>query len=119
MVDEIYSLKNRILAHIEDETTNMNRIDVKEIGELVDMVKDLAEAEKYCWEATYYRSISQAMETYEAGQRGYEQPRQPAKVMGSSPHDDIIGKLEEEYRNLTQEERLMMKSRVLNVLGSM
>ena len=37
---------------------------------MVDMVKDLAEAEKSCWEAEYYRSVSEAMERGD-GQSGY------------------------------------------------
>lgn len=67
MVEEIYELKNKILRHVEGETSNMSRIDVKEVGELIDMVKDLAEAEKSCWEAQYYRRITEAMEQEKSG----------------------------------------------------
>lgn len=37
--------------------------------ESIDAVKDLAEAEKACWEAEYYRSVTEAMED---GQMGYD-----------------------------------------------
>ena len=60
MVEVIYDLKNQLLEEMER--------DVKERGverldkEKVDMVKDLAEAEKSCWEAEYYRAVAEAME---------------------------------------------------------
>lgn len=37
--------------------------------ESIDAVKDLAEAEKACWEAEYYRSVTEAMED---GKMGYD-----------------------------------------------
>lgn len=33
----------------------------EELGEVVDMIKDLAEAEEKCWKACYYKSIVEAM----------------------------------------------------------
>lgn len=127
MVNNIYELKNKILRHVESETQNMERIDVKEIGELVDMIKDLAEAEKSCWEASYYKSVTEAMDSRQdslgyngrmSDRSGYARQGQMGynTTMG---HDDIIGKLAEEYRNLSPEERMMMKSKVLTTLGSM
>lgn len=64
MVDRIYEIKNALIEQIEEQMheKGADRID----GEMVDMVKDLAEAEKSCWEAEYYRSITEAMES-----RGY------------------------------------------------
>lgn len=67
MVEKIYNLKNKILQHVENESADMQRMDVKEVGELVDMVKDLAEAEKSCWEAMYYKSVVESM----SGKSGY------------------------------------------------
>ena len=61
MVENIYELKNKIIKQVEKETADMQRMDVKEVGELVDMVKDLAEAEKSCWEASYYRKVTESM----------------------------------------------------------
>lgn len=40
-------------------------VDGKELGELVDMVKDIAETKRNCWEAHYYETVSKAMEEYE------------------------------------------------------
>ncbi len=69
MVEEIYKMKNELLqqAKKELEERGPERIDVNRMGEMIDMVKDLAEAEKSCWEASYYRKVTEAME----GSSGY------------------------------------------------
>lgn len=61
MVEEIYDLKNQLLESIakEIDERGIERLD----KEKVDMVKDLSEAEKSCWEAEYYRSVTEAMES--------------------------------------------------------
>lgn len=40
-------------------------VDGKELGELVDMVKDMAETKRNCWEACYYQTVTEAMEEYD------------------------------------------------------
>lgn len=71
MVEEIYELKNKLLEQLMKDVgeRGIERID----GDMVDMVKDLAEAEKSCWEAEYYRSVAEAMErgTGYGAQMGY------------------------------------------------
>lgn len=48
----------------------------KELGELTDMIKDLAETKKYCWEAHYYETVCKAMEDYDGGDyMGYNSNR--------------------------------------------
>ena len=68
MVDKIYEIKNQLLERIMRDISErgIERLD----GAMVDMVKDLAEAEKSCWEAEYYRSVAEAMER-EGGSSGY------------------------------------------------
>lgn len=60
MVEEIYKLKNHLLEEMarDVQERGIERLD----KERVDMVKDLAEAEKSCWEAEYYRSVAEAMD---------------------------------------------------------
>ena len=71
MVETIYELKNMLLEEMKKEAQErgIERLD----KERVDMVKDLAAAEKDCWEAEYYRSVSEAMEGsgYNGSQMGY------------------------------------------------
>ncbi len=52
-------------------------VDTKEAGALVDMVKDMAETKRNCWEACYYEAVTKAMEEsdeYE-GSMGYNMNR--------------------------------------------
>lgn len=69
MVGAIYELKNQLLESMLREVQERGGIDRLD-KERVDMVKDLAEAEKSCWEAEYYRSVTEAMEGSQAGYSG-------------------------------------------------
>lgn len=135
MVEEIYKMKNEILnqAKKELEERGPDRIDVNRMGEMIDMVKDLAAAEESCWEAAYYRSVTEAMKESKGysgydgagnnARQGYGQQtaRQGYSSMGygSMGYDEVIEKLGDEYRKLPVEERMSMKSKVLATLGSM
>ena len=65
MVEKIASLKDEILMQAEQEMHDTGQVN----PESIDAVKDLAEAEKACWEAEYYRAVTEAMED---GQMGYD-----------------------------------------------
>ena len=65
MVEKIASLKDEILMQAEQEMHDTGQVN----PESIDAVKDLAEAEKSCWEAEYYRSVTEAMED---GKMGYD-----------------------------------------------
>ena len=65
-VMEICALKDQLISCMKGQLSRgYEQINAQEAGEVVDMIKDLAEAEKECWEACYYKSIVTAME--EAG----------------------------------------------------
>lgn len=76
MVERIKETKDQILERMEQTISErgIDRVDVNEMGKLADIVKDLAEAEKACWEAEYYMAVTEAMDEYgyEEGM-GYEQ----------------------------------------------
>lgn len=64
----------------EMQSKGKEGVDTKEMGEVIDMVKDLAEAEKSVWEKCYYESIVEAMEKAEEeeeamGRMGYDRWR--------------------------------------------
>lgn len=65
MVEKIKDLKDELLMQAEQDMHDGGRVD----PETIDGIKDLAEAEKACWEAEYYRSVSEAMED---GKMGYD-----------------------------------------------
>lgn len=76
MVEEIYQIKNEFLQKMRQEIDErgIERVDVAEMYKLADIVKDMAEAEKSCWEAEYYRSVTEAMggeSGYSGSQSGY------------------------------------------------
>lgn len=72
MVEKIYKIKNQILEKIDSDIEKSGGIDKMNtafLGQMVDMVKDLAEAEEKCWKAQYYRQVSEAMKS--SGSSGY------------------------------------------------
>lgn len=73
MVEKIYEAKRQVLDYMERQLSKggTDRMNVTEMGMLADIVKDLAEAEKECWEASYYRTVTEAMETQGSGTSGY------------------------------------------------
>ena len=65
MVEKIKDLKDELLMQAEQDMHERGGVS----PETIDGIKDLAEAEKACWEAEYYRSVTEAMED---GQMGYD-----------------------------------------------
>lgn len=60
--EEICELKEKLTEWLEEEfEKGKEHVDAKEAGEVVDMIKDLAEAEEKAWKAMYYELISVAM----------------------------------------------------------
>lgn len=62
-VYEMCELKEKLLCAAREELSKgVQNVNTHEMGEVVDMIKDLAEAEEKCWKARYYESIVNAME---------------------------------------------------------
>lgn len=64
MVHKLREYKDQVLKRMESEINErgIDRADVKELGELSDIIRDLASAEKDCWEAEYYMTVTEAMD---------------------------------------------------------
>lgn len=60
--DRLCEIYNDLMRWVEN---NKDCTDVKTMGEVIDMIKDIAEAEEKCWKACYYKSIVEAMEEAE------------------------------------------------------
>lgn len=77
---ELHELKSQLMACAQAEfAKGLDNVSTDEAGEVIDMIKDLAQAEKYCREAYYYQLVSEAMEDGEkspSGRYGYS-PRKP------------------------------------------
>lgn len=60
--EEMKEIKNTLLSWVKEEVgSGKECFHVESVGEVVDMIKDLAEAEKECAEACYYMIVSSAM----------------------------------------------------------
>lgn len=57
-MDRLYHIKDTLIAEIEMQMTNLHNVDAKELGEVIDMVKDIEEAIYYC-------TITEAMNSEE------------------------------------------------------
>lgn len=64
--DLISALKTVISHGVFSKDVNKD-----ELGGLVDMVKDMAETKRNCWEAQYYKTVTEAME--KGGEESYEE----------------------------------------------
>lgn len=54
-MDQLKTMKEQLIAQVQGQMGNLAAVDAKEMGEVVDMIKDLAEA-------TYYCTVTEAME---------------------------------------------------------
>lgn len=63
---ELADMKERLISCVKMELAKgLENVDTAEAGQVVDMIKDIAQCEKYCWEAEYYRTVVEAMEEEE------------------------------------------------------
>lgn len=120
MVEKIYNLKQQLLNRIEKEVAagGIDRIDVDEYMKLVDMVKDLSAAEKDCWEADYYRSVTEAM-----GKSGYTNNSETwhnqygsGTRRGYMGHSDMIDSVRMAMQSMTPDERERMRNQLRAVM---
>lgn len=55
-------IKDSLITALRDQIDRgVQGIDTREAGEVVDMIKDLTEAEEKCWKACYYKCIVESM----------------------------------------------------------
>lgn len=83
-VKPIKKMCERLMDTVNHELEKgIENVDTKELGEAIDIIKDLYEAKKFMLESCYYKSVIEAMEEYgeeeeweDDGRRGYRgQPR--------------------------------------------
>ena len=71
MIDRICKMKDKLCEYAHQQMQQgLDRVDTREMGAVIDMIKDLAEAERSCMEADYYESVVEAMDGGE-GRYGY------------------------------------------------
>lgn len=78
---DLNEIKHKLIDWVKTETVKgfNSPEEVEILGEVVDMIKDLASAEESCMEAAYYENVTEAMENYEQdggeGRMGYDRWR--------------------------------------------
>lgn len=97
---EIKELKQELVECFKAEVSKkgLDCMNTEEAGEVIDMIKDLAETEKCCMEALYYQKVTEAMLSYDEPRYGYN-PNRSASTgrytsgggrggrMGFKPHE--------------------------------
>ena len=68
-MERLKAMKNTLMACVEGQLGNLQEVDTHELGEAIDMIKDLEEALYYC-------SITKAM----------EESKKEEEIMGMIPH---------------------------------
>lgn len=127
MVNKMYELKNQIIERIDKDIheRGIDRIDVEQIGKLVDMVKDLAEAEESCMEAKYYDLVAKAMEGNEKSGYGMGYASRDNRPSGYTSRDNnmvsgyhsAIDQLAESMKSANFDERNKIRDEVLSLLS--
>lgn len=72
---ELCELMDKFVCCVKDELSKgMYNVDTHEMGQVVDMIKDLAEAEEKCWKACYYKMMVEDMhkDTEEMERQGWK-----------------------------------------------
>ena len=73
---EMKAMKCQLIDAMKAEfSKGMEMVNVDEAGKVIDMIKDLAEAEAKCWEAEYYKTVVEAMDEGEDPRYGYNNRR--------------------------------------------
>ena len=63
-MDRLCDIKCELVDILTEHTNaGLENVDTAEMGEVVDMVKDIFEAEKDCAKAGYYKAVTEAMES--------------------------------------------------------
>lgn len=96
MVEKLKEQKDALLRRLEQVINEKGpeRMNIQEAGMLADQIKDLAEAEKACWEAEYFRSVTEAMDSsgYMPEGMGYQNGQGANGRMGYNPNRDSMGR---------------------------
>ena len=133
MEDRIYKIKDKLLTKIEEGTQDMNRMDVREVGCLIDAVHHLAEAEYYCsmadsmWAEKHgYTSGGGTGSSAPVSQARMSYAQQPMRSGYSAPMDygpmgyhDPLESLRTEYQKASPDERERLRIETMKLVGAM
>lgn len=129
MEKELNKLKYDLLdAAREEMAKGKERVNTEELGEVIDMIKDLAEAEKCCMEAAYYENVVEAMgdrygytrDMYPRDTRPFRESRyMDNNRMGYGKIDEIMSSVQDMYAMSPKDERERLKSQLKDMVFKM
>lgn len=111
-IKDICDLKKKLIDLTKSKfNMGLEQVDTKEAGDVIDMIKDLAEAEEKCVKACYYKTIIEAME--DDSRYGYNRHRDSQGRFTSGYHEgaaDALGYHNGGMRNYDYRSEPMMKT---------
>lgn len=88
--EDLKCLKERFVQIVFAQLDcGIEKVDTHELGEVVDMIKDLAHAEKNCMETEYYMQVCEAMNMYKDDP---EVLMHLSNIMGYNPNRSVTGR---------------------------
>lgn len=86
---ELLKIKDKLIDAVTMEfSKGIEAVDVAEMGAVIDMIYDIAKAEKNCYEAEYYKTVIEAMEEAEEEHERYGYTRYPKPMPWYKPMVD-------------------------------
>jgi len=96
-IETLCSLYTKILdATNAEAASGLDSVDTREMGEAIDMIKDLSEAKKNCYKAHYYKVVTEAME--QSAQYGYHDRTNPQYDESYFPDDRTSDEIAKRWR---------------------
>lgn len=94
-VEKLCEMKDKLVCWTAAELAKGKcEVDTKEMGDVVDMIKDLAEAEEKCWKACFYKKVLEEMELegeFPEGRMGYDHWRYSSGRFAPTGHGHRSG----------------------------
>lgn len=69
-MQRLHTMKDKLIKEAQNRMDNLDGGSIEQMGQIIDMIKDLSEAEKACLEAEYYDTVIDAMDG-ESDRYGY------------------------------------------------
>lgn len=109
---DLCSIKATLVDSVKEQLSHgIECVDAHEMGEVVDMIKDIYEAENYCMQSKYYKSIVEAMSE---GSYGYNPNRYASSGRYASAGDptEFADQMKLRFGYMDQNEPKMMNKPV-------
>lgn len=87
---EVADMKASLITLLKSQLSNIETANTDEVYKVVDIIKDLAETEKYCYEACYYKSVIDAMEEGSEDRYGYSAPKGNYRMSGRMGYRPMV-----------------------------